>query len=175
MLANESAKTTRREIPMGTKIEIRSFRGVFSFLSNFFPCAIRYDGQEYKNLEAAFQAAKCANPEDRVPFQFMDAATAKSRGRSVALRPDWERITLSILAELISAKFTDHPELLKNLLATGDAYLSEDNTWHDNFYGNCICPRCRNIPGQNHLGHILMRFRDQRRLIINGGQATNVI
>ncbi len=160
---------------MGTTYEIRSFRGVFAFLSNFFPCTIIYDGQTYLNLEAAFQAAKCADPADRAPFQSMDAAAAKRLGRSVTLRPDWELIKLPILAELVSVKFTSHPALLKNLLATGDLYLSEDNTWHDNYYGNCVCPRCRNIPGQNYLGHILMRFRDQQRLVLNNRQENNHI
>lgn len=148
---------------MGKTFEIRSFRGAFYFLSNFYPCAIRYDGLEYRNLEAAFQAAKCTSLPERIPFQSMDASAAKKHGRTVSLRSNWEHVKLSILTELIRTKFVGNPELFRNLLATGDARLSEDNTWHDNFYGNCVCPRCRNIPGCNHLGHTLMRLREQLR------------
>lgn len=54
-----------------------------------------------------------------------------------------------------------NPELRKILLSTGDEELVEDTTsWHDNIWGNCDCPRCRNIPGQNLLGKALMQVRD---------------
>ena len=77
------------------------------------------------------------------------------------MRSDWEDIKLLVLKELIRIKFISNPNLLYQLLNTGEAYLSEDNTWHDNFYGNCTCGRCQNITGLNHLGSALMQFRDQ--------------
>ena len=148
---------------MNSQNEIRSFRGKNAYLSNFYPCNIIYDGMTYKNLEAAFQAAKCSDLTARSQFQSLDPAEAKKLGRTVALRDDWEKIKLIVLSELVRVKFIGFPELLDCLLATGGAYLSEDNTWHDNYYGNCTCTKCQDIPGQNYLGHILMQLREQMR------------
>lgn len=39
-----------------TKID--SFKGKYSFLSNFAPTVFRYEGVQYSSVEAAFQAAK---------------------------------------------------------------------------------------------------------------------
>ncbi len=146
--------------------EIYSFRGEYQFLSNFYPCAVEYDGLVFKSLESAFQAAKCDHPADRAQFQPLGAAEAKRVGRSIKLRGDWERVKLPILSQLVILKFATHPALLERLLSTGDANLSEGNTWHDNFYGNCSCERCRDVQGQNHLGRTLMAFRDKLRKAI---------
>ena len=54
-----------------------------------------------------------------------------------------------------------NPELRDLLLATGDEELVEGNYWHDNEWGNCTCPRCKNIPGKNKLGKLLMQVREE--------------
>lgn len=147
--------------------EIRSFRGGYCFLSNFYPCTVIHDGLEYRNLESAFQAAKCADLSARARFGSLEPAEAKKLGRTVTLRGDWENVKLSILKELVRIKFYSNLELLGALLATGNAMLFEDNIWHDNYYGNCTCSRCHGIPGLNHLGHVLMQIRDQLLRTIN--------
>ena len=152
---------------MNNHNEIRSFRGDNWPLSNFYPCVIIHDGLEYRNLESAFQAAKCSILAERVQFGPLEAAEARRLGRSVTLRNDWENIKLFVLVELVRIKFVSNPGLLRYLLDTGDAYLSEDNTWHDNFYGNCTCTRCQNTLGLNYLGHTLMVFREQMRHFFN--------
>ncbi len=78
---------------MGMINEIRSFRGEFAFLSNFFPCKVSFDGLEYTNLESAFQSAKCVNLAERIPFQSIEPSTAKKLGRTVVLRSDWEKVS----------------------------------------------------------------------------------
>lgn len=50
--------------------------------------------------------------------------------------------------------------LKKKLLETGDAELIEGNYWHDNTWGQCYCPRCKNKIGENHLGKLLMKIRE---------------
>jgi len=147
--------------------EIRSFRGEYNFLSNFYPCTVVHDGKVYPSLEAAFQAAKCNDLRERDRFQRLEPAAAKKIGKQVAIRSDWEAVKLSILKELVRIKFISEPHLLSLLLSTGDAYLSEDNMWHDNFYGNCTCARCRDITGLNYLGHTLMSLRDQISFFIS--------
>lgn len=49
-------------------------------------------------------------------------------------RPDWEDVKVDIMLGLLRQKF-QHPELGAKLLATGDAYLVEGNTWGDTFWG----------------------------------------
>jgi ribA/ribD-fused uncharacterized protein len=148
-----------------SKNEIRGFRGDYWFLSNFYPCTIVHDGFAYMNLEAAFQAAKCADLTERAQFQNLQPKEAKALGKTIQLRKDWDNIKLFILKELIILKFISNPGLLASLLETGDAMLVEDNRWHDNYYGNCICPRCYDIQGLNYLGYFLMQYRDRINLI----------
>ena len=51
-------------------------------------------------------------------------------------------------------KFTNNDalHLKERLLKTGKEELVEGNTWHDNYWGNCTCEKCKNIAGQNKLG-----------------------
>ena len=141
--------------------EISGFRGEYQFLSNFYPCKINFGNLVFDSVEAAFQAAKCEDYADRLKFQGLMGSEAKKLGRRVKLRADWEQVKIPVMTELVQQKFTNSPEMLKELTATGDAILVEENMWHDNFYGDCVCARCRNIPGQNKLGLILMEIRNQ--------------
>ena len=138
---------------------INGFRGEYHFLSNFYPCRITFYGLTFTSVEAAFQAAKCADPQQRKSFCDLSAADAKRLGRSVALRQDWEQRKLTIMHNLLVHKFYENPELLDKLLATGTAPLVESNTWHDNFWGNCTCSRCSRIDGRSTLGRLLMEIR----------------
>lgn len=140
--------------------EIKGFCGEYRFLSNFYPCRVQYQGLAFTSVEAAFQAAKCADPLQRSSFCDLSASDAKRLGRTVALRPDWEQQKVSVMKELLIRKFQDNPELLGRLLATGTALLIEANTWHDNAWGDCTCSRCRGVPGRNQLGRLLMEIRD---------------
>ena len=66
--------------------------------------------------------------------------------------------------EICKAKFLQNEDLRIRLLATGDEYLEEGTTgWHDNYWGNCECEKCKNIEGKNTLGKILMRVRKELR------------
>lgn len=143
---------------------ISQFRGDYSFLSNFYPCWVTYQGQRYKNAEAAFQAAKCANPLDRIRFQKYDPAQAKKAGRRVQLRPDWDAIKTTVMHDVLTAKFTSNPDLTKRLLGTSDRVLVEGNLWHDNYWGCCSCSRCGRGSGQNMLGRLLMQVREELRM-----------
>ena len=57
------------------------------------------------------------------------------------------------MEEIVRAKFTQNIELADKLLATGDAYLEEGNTWGDRIWGTV------NGSGANRLGFILMQVR----------------
>ena len=135
---------------------IAQFRGDYAFLSNFYRSTVLYGGDLYPSSEAAFQAAKTLDPARRRPFQSMSPGEAKRAGRALPLRPDWEDVKLHVMAEVLTAKFSD-PTLRAKLLATGDAKLIEGNTWGDTFWGMC------RGEGTNWLGVLLMDLRRQLR------------
>lgn len=140
---------------------ITSFRGEYAFLSNFHSCEIRLEifqnSYVFNNAEAAFQAYKCDRPDDIVQFTNMNGPQAKRVGRKVRLRHDWEYIKDSIMEYVVSAKFYQNKDLCDKLLATGNRELIECNTWNDTYWGVC------DGKGQNKLGKILMKVRDDCR------------
>ena len=133
--------------------EIKSFRGEYGFLSNFYESPIAYDGITYRSSEAMFQAYKTLDLESRKAFSRVDASAAKKMGRRLVLRSDWEDVKVSVMLQAVLLKFLQNKELEKKLLDTGDAYLEEGNTWRDQFWGVC------NGIGKNMLGRILMEVR----------------
>ena len=134
---------------------ISSFRDEYFFLSNFYPVEIKLDGIVYPNAEAAFQAQKTLDVEERRKFSMLkNPVQAKRLGRKVKLRDDWEEVKLDIMTEIVSQKFLQHPHLIEMLLQTGDEELIEGNKWGDRFWGVC------KGKGENHLGKILMKIRD---------------
>ena len=127
--------------------------GKYFFLSNFYSAPVEYQGYRFENNEAAFQAAKC--PERMSYFYGLTPNRAKQLGRRVPLRPDWEDVKYDVMYDICTAKFTQNPDLLSRLLATGDAELIEGNTWGDRVWG------VSEGIGENHLGKILMRIRSE--------------
>lgn len=143
--------------------KIEKFDGQYAFLSNFYDSPLPTAGGTiiYPTVEHYFQAMKTENPEEREKIRL--AATpgkAKRLGRNVNLRADWEEIKQSVMKYALIKKFNHNPELKSLLLETGDAELVEGNDWHDNYWGNCSCAKCVNIPGANHLGKLLMEIRE---------------
>lgn len=139
--------------------EIDLFREKYEFLSNFFPVRIMFDGLEFYNAEAAYQAAKCKNPEDRLRFTELYGNQAKKLGRRIPMREDWDEVKIAVMREVLLAKFTQNPMLAKYLLETGDKPLLEGNRHKDFFWGIDYKTR----EGENHLGRLLMELRTRFR------------
>ena len=135
------------------------FRGDHYFLSNFYEAPVAYNGLTYQNTEAAFQAQKCMTEEEKLLFVECDPSRAKNMGRRVSLRPDWEEVKISLMEEIVLAKFTQNGDLKEMLLATGNALLKEGNKWNDLFWGVSL----KTGKGENNLGKILMKVRDKLR------------
>lgn len=140
---------------MGEKISL--FRGVYGFLSNMSTAVFEWDGRCYRNSEAAFQSAKSLDPMERDQFCNLTGVVAKRAGRKISLRSDWETVKVDIMRDVVRAKFSQNPDLLKKLLDTGDAELVEGNSWHDTFWGVDQATG----EGENHLGRILMEIRSE--------------
>lgn len=141
---------------------IKEFRNENFYLSNFYERPVTFNGITYLNNEAAFQSMKVVDLEERKSFANLTASESKKKGRKVILRPDWESVKFDYMYLICKAKFSQNIDLKKKLLSTMGEELIEGTTgWHDNIWGNCECPKCKNIVGQNHLGKILMRVRDE--------------
>ena len=135
---------------------ITSFKGQYIWLSNFWMSPIEYEGNIYKSVEHAFQAAKTLDPLER---DYIAAAStpdiAKRRGRTVHLRHDWEQIKEMIMLDLLRIKFR-HIGLRAALLGTQHHELIEGNHWGDTYWG--VDHR---LGGQNRLGMLLMQVRSE--------------
>lgn len=144
-----------------TDLGIASFEGEHRWLSNFEPVLVALDGRAYPSVEHAYQAAKTLELPLREQFQdiHLSSGQAKRRGKLLPLRPDWEQVKEGVMADLLRQKFAN-PSLGQRLRSTGNRYIVEGNSWHDNFWGECECRRCRGeTVAQNRLGHLLMQVR----------------
>ena len=138
---------------------IRQFKDEYDWLSNFYLCNILYKGEYYTSAEAAFQAQKCVDENEKKLFLTLPPGKAKRLGRIVKLRTDWEQVKEKIMYEILLIKFTQNIELKEKLLDTNDNYLMEGNNWGDIFWG--VCPP-EGEPGKNGLnvlGELLMKVR----------------
>jgi ribA/ribD-fused uncharacterized protein len=134
---------------------IDCFKNKYSFLSNFYPCEVLYDGIKYRSAEAAFQSAKTTNMDKRMSFVNMLPNQAKKEGRKLSLREDWEEVKYNIMLEIVRNKFKWNKNLKEKLIATENAELIEGNWWGDTVWGVC------NGIGSNYLGKILMQVREE--------------
>ena len=136
---------------------IDRFTDEYFFLSNFYESKVTYEGITYLNNEAAFQSMKTLDENERRAFAELDHDAAKKAGRKISLRDDWEDVKTELMYEICKAKFTQNNDLAEKLLATGDEELVEGNNWNDKIWGKV------NGEGENRLGVILMRIREELR------------
>lgn len=144
---------------------ITAFTGVNGFLSNFAALEVPLtdpDGLIFITAEHAFQAAKTLIPRERA---LIAGATtpgrAKRLGRTITLRPDWDKERVAVMTVILAAKFAQ-PSLRAALLSTGEASLVEGNLWHDIFWGVCNCSQHAGS-GENMLGRLLTQLRARLR------------
>jgi len=132
--------------------------GEYGFLSNFYEAPFKLDGDTWPTVEHYFQAVKTFDETDRRRIRdATNPAKAKSMGRKVLLRKDWEGIKQDVMRKALRAKFSI-PELREQLLATGDAKLIEaaprDYYWGAGAKGT----------GKNRLGVLLAEIRDELKV-----------
>ena len=127
------------------------FRNEYWFLSNMYPCDIRYEDTWYKSAETIFQMMKCSFETDKCRFKFLSGWDAKRIGRKVKLRSDWHEVKVNIMRGILKAKFDDPVLMYKLKEIKGE--ITEDNNWGDQYWGRC------NGVGENMLGKLLMEIR----------------
>ena len=166
--------------PRPTRIGV--FKGDYGAYSNFYSVVVHlcidHQGiphadltgdavsiEEYASVEHAFQAAKFLDPKIREKFQMKGLEPGQAKNFAANLRnkglvrEDWKQVSIEIMRGLLKQKFT-YAILKRRLLASFTAELVEGNWWHDNFWGNCLCDECEDIPGENWLGRLLMEIRN---------------
>jgi DNA-directed RNA polymerase II subunit RPB2 len=126
--------------------------------SSYFAVKITIDDKVWPTTEHYFQAMKFpSNPEYQEQIRLAKTpAAAKKLGKTadVPTRPDWMKVRESVMLTAVRAKF-QIPALKAKLLATGKV-LMRDMSPQDNFWGVG-----RSGKGQNKLGKILMRVREE--------------
>lgn len=133
-----------------------------NWFSNMLECdepIVDDDGLSHKTVETYYQAGKCIRMKDRVAISQMEPHAAKKFARKVEMRPDWSLGRLTVMRQALEKKFAPGTTWRIKLDAS-KGEIVETNNWHDNFWGNCICSRCKAGTGQNHLGKMLMEIRD---------------
>jgi len=138
------------------------FTGEYEFLDNFYPSEMIIDSVRYPTVEHFFQSQKMLLKKDAVEVaKAKSPADAKVLGNNLTMRDDWADVRYDVMLRGVREKFKAFPELAKRLIETEDVYIEEGNIWHDNIWGNCICPECREVRGKNWLGEILMKVREE--------------
>lgn len=153
-------------------MEINSFTYPNRFLSNYHLCPVTVDGITYPSSEHAYMAQKSDQYVEVIDLETRSSkmvhwkmrcqdknvppATIKRESRNVTLVPGWDENRLATMEKVLRAKFKNDAEM-NMLLDTGDATLIEGNNWNDTYWGMC------NGVGENHLGKILMKIREDIR------------
>lgn len=116
--------------------------------------------------EHFFQAMKTVAPGERIAISKAGTPGIAKRmcsrkgynGFKIILRNNWNTIKNDVMVYGLRQKFR-HSIIATKLIATYPQGLVEGNWWHDNYWGDCSCAKCINIPGQNMFGHLLETVR----------------
>jgi ribA/ribD-fused uncharacterized protein len=155
----ESTTNTKRILFYGIKNDYGCF-------SNFYPSPIELEGKTWPTVEHYFQAKKFeGTPMEEKIRNAETPKEAKRLGRSNSVlykkRDDWETIRNDFMLTACLAKFTQHINLKKELMRTGDAELVENAA--TDYYWGCG----KDGTGENKLGKILMEVREQLKINTN--------
>lgn len=130
------------------------------YLSNYWPVDIVIDGKVWRSTEHYYQAQKTLDTVFAEKIrQAPTSDDAKKLGNSeeCIYRPDWDSWKIEAMKTAITAKFTQHEDLKRMLLDTGDSLLTEDSK-SDYYWGIGA-----DGTGKSMLGKLLMELRRSLR------------
>lgn len=156
------------------QLEIHFYRAnekPYGAFSNLFRRAIIFENREFATAEHAYQAGKARR--DVVREWILSAPTPSLVAMAAHglytwdIVPDWSKIKYNRMRAVLRAKFSQHEDLRRLLVETGDARLVEigkvDNvvnrTWGE-----------VNGKGANMLGVLLMELRGEFQLELRGSK-----
>ena len=127
--------------------------------SNFSSFKLNWNGYDWMTSEHAYHSEKFIN-NPKIIEQLKQSRSAHDAmviayANKNKYRDDWDEIKLDIMKSILTAKVEQHPYVKKKLLESGDKELIE-NSWRDDFWG-----WGQNKDGQNHLGKIWMKVREE--------------
>ncbi|MEV6508094.1 NADAR family protein [Streptomyces sp. NPDC051642] len=129
-------------------------------LRNDFPAPIAYDGETYASVLHGYWALSAADTADRARIREAPSGRdAQEVGSGVVRRDGWTGLRLAVMAGLLRAKFTQHPELGTVLLGTEDARIS-----YTGFSDSPFWLDARDDRGRNWVGRLLELVRSELAL-----------
>lgn len=171
MAKDETQNESLNELPKDSQY---NFRGKYAFLSNLykFKKPLPFTPSDYgfadkttyqvTSAEQIFQMMKTKNPGTRAMFQGLDGASARTQGRRVTLRPDWELVKDDVMRAALDWKFSQ--TWMQSKLKTIKEPTIYEITPNDREWGVVpVKDKDGNITleGQNKLGRLLTQKRDE--------------
>jgi len=132
----------------------------YGCFSNFAPYPVRIMGKDWQTSEHFFQAQKFLDRHDQELVRKIHCPVVAARMARRAerhRREDWDEIKDSVMRQAVLAKFSQHEEIRRILVATGDAVIVE-HSQKDRYWGDA-----GDGSGENMLGKILMEVREELR------------
>lgn len=151
---------------MGILIGFNRNKDAYGWMSNMSAYPIKFGMDTYRTSEALFQALRFSDNdikalirEEKSPMSAKDVMTANSDKITTEKHSDKDVTNMRMCLKL---KLQQHPELVEELLATGDAIIYEDVTQRGDkgsnlFWGAMLVDG--ELVGKNVLGNIWMDFR----------------
>lgn len=153
-----------RDIWLGEKFEevIGFYPREFYCLDNFSSFKVEYDGYLYASNEEAYQALGFIESAPDIADQIKKSHSAHEAQKIAYAnrnkrRKDWDDIKLLVMEQLLREKVEQNPYVKKKLLETENYIIVEDSP-KDDYWG-----WGENREGDNHLGKLWMKIRDEIR------------
>ena len=135
----------------------------FYCLDNFSSFKVEHDGYLYSSVEEAYQALGFIESAPEIADKIKNSHSAHEAQKIAYENKDkrqenWDEIKLLVMEDLLREKISQNPYVKKKLLETNNYMIVEDSP-KDSFWGWGI-----NRNGQNQLGKLWMKLRDELRL-----------
>lgn len=141
--------------------EIKFYRasGEYGWMSNLFKREIFFEGKLFSSSEAAYQYGKPKKKEIAewiisAPKQHLIAMAGHGL-LGFDIIPEWSKIKIERMRKILIEKFSQHDDLRRKLLDTGNAKIIEDSKT-DAFWGIG-----KKGNGKNMLGILLVELREE--------------
>lgn len=146
---------------LDTHKQVFFYEQEFYVLSNFSAFKVWWGTRLHDTAEQAYHWAKFPDAPG-IRQYIVDARSAHeafkiAQAYKASQRPDWERVRVHVMRDILMSKAKDHEYVRRKLLETGDRELIEDS-WRDDFWG-----WGPNRDGKNMLGKLWMEVRDELR------------
>lgn len=133
-----------------------------------YPCSIVYENTKFTSSEQCFQFCRARSNNELAKAQRIivndDPFVCKQIGGSCTDKDKWIKSREEVLTNINRLNYTQNPELLDQLIDTGDSILQEATTGPD--WGISASIRSKAVrentgQGENIFGKILMQLRSE--------------